>query len=277
MLKKGLLILVFSVTFLVSCSEAAETIVEKPDDVADLIWDNVMQFTIYTHEKMENGEIIDSDMRYSIDSYISINHDHGGEVLSETDFDILDGFINYYKESLGQSILFLEGENELSDSYLAEYENMKEIYGSKNLSIDNIDLAFISKEENRYQNQLEEERENFMTQYNIEYEVDDIRYNMANMLDERFIITGIGELSDYYNYGFTNQEYTFSVRLTPEGGNYTDGWYLYFPREANQELYNELLEYGSVEIMAMASVPSEVYKPNQGNMAFIHFATFMSN
>lgn len=90
---------------------------------------------------------------------------------------------------------------------------------------------------------------------------------MANNLDKHFLIAGYGQLSSYYNYGFTNESKYFSVKVNPlDGGSH---WYVYFNRDAFGELYEELNQNKSYYAMVYidALIPKSAYIAGQGNMA----------
>lgn len=94
----------------------------------------------------------------------------------------------------------------------------------------------------------------------------EVQYDIYNNLDKKFYISGTIELSDYYNYGYTNSKDLFSTLIIPHGGSYSDGWYIYFDRKTGSNLYEQLL-LGSVEIEVIAMAKSQAYKNGQGKMA----------
>ncbi|OMD44285.1 hypothetical protein [Paenibacillus odorifer] len=101
---------------------------------------------------------------------------------------------------------------------------------------------------------------------NIDLEAKDVQFDMANLLDEPFVIAGVAALSDYYNYGFTDEKMLFSVKLTPFDGKSSGAWYLYFDRNNDAALFKRL-KTGEAVIVTAASVPKSIYDSNQGNMA----------
>lgn len=112
----------------------------------------------------------------------------------------------------------------------------------------------------------EEIIEDFQKDNNLSLTAKDIQYDLVNNLDKNFLIVGKAELDDYFNYGFKNEEDYFSVRVTPDGENYSASWSLYFHRESFGELY-QVLKDGDVNLMAVAKIPKWSYDDNQGNMA----------
>lgn len=97
----------------------------------------------------------------------------------------------------------------------------------------------------------------------------DVQYDMANNLDEKFVIDGRAELNDYYNYCFDDIEKDyFCVEVTPTGGSYSDRWYLYFNRDSFKELF-EKLKQGEHHIIATCIIPKNRYENGMDNMAFV--------
>lgn len=130
--------------------------------------------------------------------------------------------------------------------------------------LDNTWLDKLSTEE-KFEIKVKE----YMKENKVSLSWKDIQYDMPNNLDKKFMVAGIAELSDYYNYGFRGREDDyFSISVTPYDGKYTNRWYLYLNRESFQELFNSLKE-GERVIIATCEIPEFVYKEGQGNMAFV--------
>jgi len=92
-------------------------------------------------------------------------------------------------------------------------------------------------------------------------------FDMQNNLQKPFFIRGTAELSNYYNYGYTNTKKLFCVELTPEDGSFSDRWYVYMDREKFREVYDGLINNDNKTIEVIAFVPEKVYEKDQGNMA----------
>lgn len=57
--------------------------------------------------------------------------------------------------------------------------------------------------------------------------------------------------------------------IIPDGGNYSEGWHLYFHRKIYSDVFQELKANKIIDIMVSAEIPSNIYKKNQGNMALV--------
>lgn len=106
----------------------------------------------------------------------------------------------------------------------------------------------------------------YMTDNNITLTARDVQYDMANSLDKNFVIAGEAELSTYFNYGFDDDKNYFSVRITPDGGKFSDYWNLYFDRTNGKQLFDDL-KNGNVYIIATGKIPSSMYEDSQDNLA----------
>lgn len=114
----------------------------------------------------------------------------------------------------------------------------------------------------------------YMDERNIKLTAKDVQYNMENNVDKCFVIEGIGEIDDYYNYGFDDMEKDyFCVRVEPTGGKYSDEWYLYFHRESFEKLFNQLKQ-DKKNIMATCKIPEYRFEISQGNMAIVEEASW---
>lgn len=103
----------------------------------------------------------------------------------------------------------------------------------------------------------------------------DASYNTENNFKKAFFIKGKANLSNYFNYGFTNKKDFFCVEVTPYDGSYSDRWYVYFKHEDdNEEFYNTLLNSNEKLIEVIAAIPENTYDPNQGNMAIGLMASY---
>ena len=110
--------------------------------------------------------------------------------------------------------------------------------------------------------------EDFMQRKEIKLTAKDVQYNMVNTLDETFALSGIAELSDYYNYGFSSKSIEkkyFAIRVQQLE---EDDWYLYCSREQLSEMFDDL-KSGDIYVLCSAVIPKSMYKSDQGNMAFI--------
>jgi len=95
----------------------------------------------------------------------------------------------------------------------------------------------------------------------------DASYNMENNLQKPFYIKGTANLSNYYNYKFTNEQKLFCVELAPEDGDFSDRWYFYFDRDEYKDVYDDLIKNKDKTIEVIAYIPKNSYSQGQGNMA----------
>lgn len=270
---RKLLPLFFVVLLLVSCSSGKS----KPSDVSQEIWDQGIQYTIIIKD-FYNSDV--NAMETAVpDLLINFKRDYEeDDKLSENEVEIIRGVVD-----LGINWLTLGVRNTGASKkdFDDQYNKLNELFGEKNLEIDNLDVSLIGLEESidlyDKANVESEVSSSTVTVDTIKQERSisltnkDVQFDMVNNLDMEFAIVGIAEIDDYYNYGFTNEEKYFVARVTPDGGSYTESWYLYFHRESFAALYDNL-KSGNYRIKATAKVPSNVYKSGQGNMAQVTWA-----
>ncbi|MFY4775723.1 DUF2628 domain-containing protein [Metabacillus sp. RGM 3146] len=123
---------------------------------------------------------------------------------------------------------------------------------------------------------IDEVLQDYMKENKLALTAEDVQYDMENNLDEDFAIAGTAKLDTYYNYGFADaSKENFSVSINPVDGG--EPWNLYFDRKDFADLYTELKNQGEVDLVATGIIPSEIYDPAQGNMAFAEQVTWDSN
>lgn len=105
----------------------------------------------------------------------------------------------------------------------------------------------------------------YMKKNNLTLKAKDVQFNMKNNLDKDFAITGTAHLSDYYNFGFTDDETYFCIQLDTDD-SLLDSWYLYCNRVTFSELFNDL-QNGHQLITATCVIPESLYESNRGNLA----------
>lgn len=95
----------------------------------------------------------------------------------------------------------------------------------------------------------------------------EVQYNMSNNVGKEFGLSGMGELCDYYNWGYDKsiEPNYFCIEVTPSGG-YLEKWYIYFDRSNNATLYQDML-HGKVQIFLIAEISRNLYEKNQEPMA----------
>jgi len=93
----------------------------------------------------------------------------------------------------------------------------------------------------------------------------DAQYDKYGNLGKNFMISGVAELDDYYNWGYRGFESAFfCINIRPTGGNYSDEWYIYASRDSFGELFESLKE-GSKNIHIIAKM--EFADTGTNNMA----------
>lgn len=69
----------------------------------------------------------------------------------------------------------------------------------------------------------------------------EVQYDKYGHIFQNFIISGVAELDDYYNYNYENYEFShFCINIQPSSGSYADDWYVYASREKFADLYTSL-------------------------------------
>lgn len=157
----------------------------------------------------------------------------------------------------------VESLSECSSEFLEFYKARME-----NINIDPFDVALKTVQESEsFVNTLEFKISQYKENNNINLDWTDVQYDMQNNLDKEFVVAGVAELDDYYNYGFRDYEKDyFCACLTPPNGKFSDRWYLYFHRNSFRELFDELKKR-DVQIITTCKIPKYIFKQGQGNMA----------
>lgn len=133
-----------------------------------------------------------------------------------------------------------------------------------------------SKEKNVVAETTEETpwHEELFPEYDADLTTEDMKYDMANLLDTYFHMSGYAKLSTYYNYGFGSdlEKDYFALEITPAGSN--DTWYVYCHRKSFNDIFQDLKDKGKVYIFAICEVPKEKYKTGQKSMAELIIVTW---
>lgn len=144
-------------------------------------------------------------------------------------------------------------------------KDLDEIREAKSIDENITQLETTSEENNKEETNPYEQ---IMKDFEVEYFAKDVEYDMANK-SGRFLIEGIGELSNYYNYGYkSGEEYFFCVKVEPLFDTAKETWYLYFHRGLNKDLYNKLVQDGSTQIIAVGELNKDNYQEGQNCQAF---------
>ncbi len=164
--------------------------------------------------------------------------------------------------------LFANDEIRLKE-LMAHISDIEEIVRKDNKAINNIVENWDDTDSTQNKSQK------YMEENNIKLTAKDVQYDMANNLNKEFAISGNAELDDYYNYGFDDdmEDDYFVASVRPEGGSYSEEWYLYFHRESFKELFTKLKKV-KVNIIATAEIPDYRFKKGQGNMAIVKQASW---
>lgn len=158
-----------------------------------------------------------------------------------------DDYFEYYKDISGNYVFKKNG-------VPVEEENVKDIFSYGNPSP-----------------ALQE----LMDKHNATPNAKEVQFDMANKVNELFGLEGTAELCDYYNYGYDDsiKSRYFCMEVNPDGGSYSDRWYIYGNRSSASKLYDDLLK-GSVNIKLIAMIEGSYYEIHQQNMATLYDATW---
>ncbi len=128
------------------------------------------------------------------------------------------------------------------------------------LKFDDEILTQISSEPNYLRDLIEEDfnaeikRIRFDKKYSDLPTAREVQYDKYGHIFKKFVITGMAELDDYYNWNYENYEFGyFCINIRPTGGSYSDSWYIYAEREKFKELY-ESLQSGSKNVTLVAEL-----------------------
>lgn len=134
------------------------------------------------------------------------------------------------------------------------------------------DTESVLEEGETEQRTFEDDVMEYEKEFKVRLSWKDVQYDMPNNLNKEFLVAGVAELSDYYNYGFRGiEEDYFCVNVIPYDGKFSNRWHLYFHRESFKELFDSLKE-GERLIIATCEIPDFIYKEGQGNMACVNRA-----
>lgn len=246
---------------LVSCSNGENK--GRPAEIRETVWEQGKHLSI----AINNLKKLDADT-------VDLLPDVIGQYSGQTDLENITKeeteLLNLVKE-LALEAFYIKILELPSEDYDSLYKKIISYYGESSLTLENYNEevllplfveAILFKEESDPLNQ-------FMEENSITLTAKDVQYDMPNNLDKLFALSGVAELDDYYNYGFDDFEDSyFSTFVIPDGGSYSDGWYLYFHRDSFKELFNAL-KSNDVSVVLSAQIPKWVYEKNQGNMAIV--------
>lgn len=116
--------------------------------------------------------------------------------------------------------------------------------------------------------------ETYLNENQITLTAREVQYNMGNNTDSKFILEGVAELSDYYNYGFNDwtDDY-FCLEVYPDE-TYTNRWYIYCHRDSFVNLFDKALKDSYIYVQMICEIPSYVYQKNQGNLASLEYIVY---
>lgn len=125
-------------------------------------------------------------------------------------------------------------------------------------------------------NEVEREFQEYLEENHVTLDNFDVQYDMANNLDKLFTISGVAELSDYYNWGFDKslESSYFCLQVIPDGGGYTNRWYLYCSRESFNGVIEKAKKKGKIYISAVCRIPSSVFNKNQQCQAELRYIIY---
>lgn len=257
MIKFKYFFLVTSILLLAACSS-------KPNDVSQEIWDRGIQYTIYVNKLTQNGENIPEEFGRDLSELIETDADR--EIAKAVNKLSINSLLIGLNELLGKDT------DEAKKAYDETYKELQETFGKNALKESNLDMklieGYVTANQINAQEEKKEKEDEFMKSTGVYLTAKEVQYDLVNNLDKQFYVAGNVKLCDYYNYGYTNEEKYFCGMLTPEGGSYSDSWYLYFHRESFKSVYEYLLN-SDINLRIIAEVNGKVYKRGQGNMAVV--------
>lgn len=252
-----------------ACSQAGH---KKPDDISQEAWDRGLQYAIiienYTFD--DDGVLSNGGLGVLFSKLSSWEEKSSSSNEKELASTIYQMGIGKFDALTGLSE---ESKSDGEKRYKEAKDKVIKYYGKDTLKKENINLDVVADLEGK-SSEIQASTddyspvEEYMKENNITLSSTDVQFDMANNLNNNFVVAGVAELDDYYNYGFDNdiEKDYFCARVTPEDGTYSDGWYLYFHRESFNGLY-EKLKNGSVSVITTATIPKSRYEDNQGLMA----------
>lgn len=229
--------------------------------------------------ELRSDEKLSSNLAYSEISTINdITVEQGSDL-----YILIDNEYSEYAASYGleldemeeRVIMFLRNDT----AYLITYKPVKGCYDEQvyNTFLDSIN--FVSLEEgtaSAEENKFVKEYNEYLKEKNVTLNNFDVQYNMTNSVGKPFSLSGYAKLSDYYNYGFGKEIEAsyFCLQVTPDGGSYSDRWYIYCNRNSFQKIFDKALDKGEIYIMAVCTIPKSNYDVNQQCMAKLDYAIF---
>ena len=118
--------------------------------------------------------------------------------------------------------------------------------------------------------------EEYVRKNNISLNARDVEFDITHNIDKEFVIVGVAELANYYNYGYRNlEEYCFCVKVSRKrkDGSYESDWHIYCDRESYKNFYQKMKE-GKCYVEMTAVILSELYEPHQGNNAMLTYVSW---
>ena len=113
----------------------------------------------------------------------------------------------------------------------------------------------------------------YLSEHHISLNNFDVQYDLENNKDNLFSLEGTAELSDYYNYGYSNVESThFCLAVTPSGGGYTNRWYIYCHRDSFSSVFAKMKEQGTMRVQMVCKISR--WNKNQGCMAELQYIVY---
>lgn len=128
----------------------------------------------------------------------------------------------------------------------------------KDKELEEISQAIENAYTNIYTKVQQEKKNEFLNEYSYAATADDVKYSPYSYLGSEFVISGTVELDDYYNYEYAGLESIyFCMMITPEGGSFSDRWYIYASRQG----FSDLLEYLKTADSCSITMVAKTYYP----------------
>ena len=221
-----ILVFVFAIGLCACESKMTFSSTQEMKNFLEGVWYNGSGNTVFIVESDEYVKYED----YTMDSYF-------GEISGNYESV---SFENFYDSCKSAYSIDLAGKVRLDTEYVVlEDETIKKSDSETILS----KVGTVSEYKEAIKKDFEAEKKQlvFDSKYGHLPTSKDVKYNKFKYLGQNFVISGTAQLDDYYNWDYRGLEpIYFCIKIRPDGGTYSDEWYVYAMRSDFSELYTEL-------------------------------------
>lgn len=271
-MKRLVCLIVFALALMVFCScgdgssfETYTNSYSKYDDLNNNIKNEINKVV---PDGLKFTSIMDSNGK--TDVYICLKEPIEYKTFYKTACTVLDVIkpkLNENKiDAYKVSVVLTKNDSLIMSLDTEDFERCSVLDGTKTKYYSNILIKHLDK--GLFQS---EKMGEYVSKNNVSLNSVDVQYDMPNNLNKMFTLSGTASLSDYYNYGFRDVESNyFCIEVIPDGGTYSDVWYVYCERSSFKDIFIDL-KSGNEKIECVCEIPSKYYKKGQGNMAIAKF------